>query len=252
MWGIAMMQVSPGNKAGTAPHVTSHKLERPQRLVLSCMEAHMLETHAARIRSWGWAWTTALQADIQPGLPANDGSRQNDPASQHGKDSRSFGPAQSGIPGHGAELRRPPTHQLSAAVDEGCTPQNPSTSGSSFDDGATSASDDDDSGALIEATLLARPLQQVQRAAKRRHLGIPQQQQTRSHIGSRHHADDHNVQAPPASAVGATPHCGGGSCSETTEAASISLTHLACVLGTALNSTELQVGAFNSVQILSK
>ena len=53
---IPVVQVCPGGKAGAAPHVTSHRLDRPQPLHLSLPEALALETHAPQIHSWGWSW----------------------------------------------------------------------------------------------------------------------------------------------------------------------------------------------------
>ena len=236
-----MMQVSPGGKGGTAPHVTSYKLERPQRLLLSPLQAHILETHSERIRSWGWAWTTPLHMDTQPSAPADAGSPASGsighkPCEKHGNDACR---TQGYIPGHGAEPLTPSAlHQ--SAPDQDFRP-GLAPAGSCLDDRASD--DDDESGPMAEAALTGGPARQMNRAAKRRRLGGPNHQQTKRIVGDEQDAQQ-SVQARlQASATDHKPLCSGVSCSEIIEAGSISLTHLACVLGTALNAMELQVGA---------
>ena len=243
-----MKQVSSGGQAGAAPHVTSHKLERPRKLLLTALDAHILEMQSERIRSWGWSWIAPLHTDTQPNAPATSHPHPPRPSGCNLQEKSRKGPAQEHCSGFGAELSRPAAHQQSAAVDQDSRLQQPSAPGSCFDDGTSLDSDHDDSGQLAKAKLIAAAAHQMHRPAKRRRLAIPSQQQTRANIGSEQPIQQNKQASLGASAVGAKPIGSSGSCSDTIEAGSISLTHLACVLGTALDATELQVGAVSVLE----
>ena len=246
-----MMQVNPAGQAGSPPHVTSHKLERPQVLHLSPQEAHILEAHAERIHSWGWSWH--VPKAMHEGTPCSPPAQQEPPShkaigalrAETGLTTRD--PSRGQLPAcnrgwHSpAALQRPSAPNLNLQL-----PGSPASGDTPTGGDAVLGSDEGDSEALAEMMLVGAAGPGMHRAAKRRRLAGPDQQQTRTGAHGEQHVqkDVCNQLAASAAAIPA-----GRSCSETTEAGhqhSIVLTDLACVLSTSLNATELQVCSISS------
>ncbi|KAK9838953.1 hypothetical protein WJX74_006647 [Apatococcus lobatus] len=198
-------QVCPGGQAGCAPHVTSHMLDRPHVLHLGPQEAHIMEAHSERIRSWGWAWDvlTAMQVNShisRPAQPSPLTCRQSSTASQI--------------------MKLPASGQCAA-------------------DDAILSSSDDDSWPFAKAMLVGAP--RMHRGPKRRRLANHDFKQTGSMAYSKQHVEK-NVHSRVTASDSSFPM--DSSCLGTIKAGdqgSIVLTHLACILGTTLNATELQI-----------
>ena len=266
----------PAGQAGPAPHVTSHRLERPLPLHLTPLQTHLLATHTQRIRSWGWAWHSprhpeaGAQSPPHIQTPANLQDGIHHPAAPPQDDATTTG-SQAGaaaLSGQNLLLLAPleRTHaaassmqkvpywraQSRAAQAPAAGKQRPFSPSAqqapmktvSSEACASSNEDEEAASATIPeayAALSTSSHPERQPAKRRRLQGV---QSVHEVVNE----PDQPVQAGSAAAAAAgqevtTAHCESPEWHGQPE---IVLTHLAFVLGVALNATELQVGTVAS------
>ncbi len=225
---ILLAQVCPEGKAGSAPHVTSHKLDRPHTLHLSPPEALALDTHAQQTRSWGWSWQSPPPVPTQ--IPISPGSLT---ASHRGPISIHHSLSCNGM----------------SAISSSRLESSPGTAAPwqpAQAEGAKSRlhdriNDNGDGEILDEAALLAPPSRPQDIHVRKRHCS---QLEVSAHDTGPHQSSwsDQERSCRGASIAGArpSPDSTGSMCSA--QGGAFLLTHLACIVGVRLNGTELQVG----------